>query len=234
MGFNLNTSRKPDYTLNENLTHEAIEMYGIPCKWLYSERVNEDFVFRDFSHFKVGSDYEDVTLMPQETMSWEGDVAYNNFGFYNQWTQQLFISKASMLKLYPEFLDKGNSARAKVVNSLLVTPSSTILEVTHVESFTEGVNNVWGFADDPSTYKLTVKIYSNNISDEGVSDVTATVDLSEGPEDENGTAEIFNAEEVIDTSDIDNFFTELAKVKEEQDTEGDKISSNSNPFGTLG
>lgn len=234
MAFNLNTSQKPDYTLNENLTHEAIQMYGIQCKWLFSERINEDFVFRDFSHFKVNSDFKDVTLMPQETMSWEGDVAYNNFGFYNQWTQQLFISKSSMLDLYPDFLDKGNSARAKVVNSLLITPSSTILEVTHVESFTEGVNNVWGYNDNPSTYKLTVKIYSNNLSDEGVTEVKDTIDLKEGPEDENGVAEIFDHEQEIDTSDIDNFFNELSKVKEEQDTEGDKISSNTNPFGTLG
>ncbi len=231
--FNLNNSRKPGYTLNENLTHEAIQIYGIPCKWLYSERVNEDFVFRDFSHFKVGSDYKDVTLMPQETMSWEGDVAYNNFGFYNQWSQQLFISKSTMLDLYPDFLEKGNSARSKVVNSLLITPSSTILEITHVESFTEGVNNVWGFADDPSSYKLTVKIYSNNISDEGVTEIKDSIKLEEGPEDENGVAEIHDYDEPIDTSDIDNFFSELAKVKEEQETEGSKISNNNNPFGNF-
>ena len=205
--MNLNHSRKPEYQLYENLSGEVINMMGIQCKWLYSERVNENFVFRDFSHFKVGKDYKDVTLMPQETMSWEGDVAYNNFGFYNQWTQQLFISKASMLDLYPDFLEKGNSARAKVVNSLLITPSSAILEVTHIESFTEGVNNVWGYADDPSTYKLTVKIYSNNLADEGVSEIKDSIRLAEGPEDEDGVAEINDYDEVIDTSDIDNFFS---------------------------
>lgn len=230
--FNLNNSRKPEYNLNETLSNEVINIYGIQCKWLYSERVNEDFVFRDFSHFKVGTDYKDVTLMPQETISWEGDVAYNNFGFYNQWTQQLFISKADMLNLYPDYLDKGNPSRSKVVNSLLITPSSTILEVTHVESFTEGVNNVWGYADDPSTYKLTVKIYSNNLADEGISEIKDTIKLAEGPE-KDGVAEIHDYDEVIDTSDIDAFFAELSAVKEEQETEGSKISNNNNPFGNL-
>ena len=226
MAFNLNTSRKPEYSLNENLTHESISMYGIPCKWLYAERINhDDLVFKDFTHFKVNKDYKEVFLRPETTENWDGDVLYNNFGLFNQWSQNLFISKQSILELYPDFLETTGS-RSQIVNSLLVTPSGTILEVTHVESFTEGINNVWGFADNPSSYKLSVKIYDNNLADEGVTEVKDSIKLDED--------EIFEYDEEIDTSDIDKFFENLSDIKDKQNEEGNKISNNDNPFGTLG
>ncbi len=227
MSFNLNTSRKPEYTLNENLTDETINMYGISCKWLYSEKVNVDFVFNDFSHMKVGTDFKDITLLPEDSSNWEGDVAYNSFGFFNQWTQHLYISKAGMLSIYPDFLTNSN-ARSKVVNSLIITPSSTLLEITHVESFAEGINNLWGYADDPSSYKLTVKAYSNNLSDEGTN-IKTEIKFGEGQD-----GEIFNHTENIDTTDIDQFFESLETTKTKQDTEADKISNSGGPFGSLG
>jgi len=226
MGFNLNISRKPEFSLNENMTHEAINMYGIPVKWLYSEKVNKNFVFNDFTHMKVGKEYQDLYLMPEDTSNWEGDVAYNSFGIFNQWSQNLFISKASILKLYPDFLtEQGN--RSKVLNSLLITPSNTILEVTHIESFNVGINNVWSFGDDTSVYKLTVKIYSNNLADEGTN-IQDSIIL-----DEDEIHDHFRHEEEIDTSDIDVFFNTLSVTKEKQDVEGSKISNNNNPFGSM-
>ena len=53
MAFNLNHSRKPEVDLYRNLIHENISMYGIPVKYLYSERINKNEVFKDFSHLKV-------------------------------------------------------------------------------------------------------------------------------------------------------------------------------------
>lgn len=225
--FNLNTSRKPETTLYENTIDEAISMYGIACKWLYSERINEDSVFQDFSHNKVDSsvEYPTIYLLPEDSSSWEGDSTFNSFGFFNQHTQNLFISKAGMLSLYPDFLTETGS-RAEVVNSLLITPSSTILEVTHVEHFTPGINNLFAFADSPSSYKLTVKVYTKNLADDGVASVQDNIKLDED--------EIFEHDEPIDTTDIDDFFSSLESVKEQQDLEGDQISNTNNPFGSLG
>lgn len=223
--FNLNTSMKPEYGLNENLIHEAISMYGIQCRWLFSERINEDFVFRDFSHFKVEKDYKDVVLLPEDSSNWEGDNGFNTFGLFNQNIQNLYISKKSLLGLYPDFFTEvGN--RSKVMNSLLVTPSSTILEVTNIEEHNINMNNMWAYADEASSFKLTVKIYSNNLSDEGVTEIKTNIKLQED--------EIFEADQEIDTSDIDTFFGSLEVVKDTQDTEGDKISRSGGPFGSLG
>ena len=228
MAFNINISRKPEVQLDGNLIHELINTYGMPCKWLYSERMNEDnLVFRDFSHLRVGTDYEDVILKPEESENFIGDSVYNGFGIFNQQTTALFISAKDMLRLYPDWLEETGS-RSQVVNSLIMTPSSTILEITHVESFTEGISNLWGYPDEPNSYKLVCKVYSNNLSDEGVSDIKSTIVTEEGPD-----GEIFKNEEPIDSSHIDAFFETLEITKQEQDAEGDKVSNTDSVFGNL-
>jgi len=233
MAFNLNISRKKEYSLNEQNIDEVISIYGILCKYLYTEKINVDStVFRDFSHLKIGTDFEELYLLPEDTENWEGDVSYNLFGFHNQWTQQLFISRASMFKLFPEFMTEG---RHELVNSLIVTPSGTLLEITHVESFGVGINNLWGYADQPTSYKLTVKIYDHNISDEGITSVKTSIKLEEGKD-----GEIFEHDEEIDTSDIDAFFGTLETHKETVDTEsihgtdkGTGANNTNSPFGNL-
>lgn len=235
--FNLNASRKKEYTLNENQISEVISMYGMKCKYLFTEKINTDFsVFKDFSHLKVGKDFADVYLLPENTENWENDVNYNMFGFHNQWTQHFFISKKSMYELFPNFLETG---RHELVNSLILTPSGTLLEVTHVESFGVGINNLWGYSDQPSSYKLSVKIYDNNISDEGITSIKTSIELQEG-----GSAnptEIFSSTEDIGTSDIDSFFASLEVTKnniQKESTTGTKKGTGSNntdnPFGSLG
>ena len=235
MAFNLNISRKPERNLYKNNINEIIEMYGIKCKYLYSEKINIDkFVFKDFSHLKVDNTdqglYKDIYLLPEDTENWEGDVLYNLYGFNNQWTQHLFISQKMMYELYPKFLDTG---RHNLVNSLIITPSSTILEITHVESYDPGMTNTWGHADQPSSYKLTVKIYDHNLPDENIRDIKTNIELEEG----NDGIEIFNHNEEIDTSDIDSFFEEMKIEKEnieEQSSSGKTGTNNTNsPFGNL-
>ena len=175
MAFNLNTSRKPEVSLYKNIIDELIEMYGITVKFLYAEKMNKDQIFQDFSHFKLNPDIisKEIYLLPEDSSDWEGDVVYNQFGFYNQWTQQLYISRQTVLELFPDFdIEQG---RSKLVNNLIVTPSSTVLEITHAETYNPGINNLWGFADRTSVYKLSVKIYDFNIADEGVMDIKNTI-----------------------------------------------------------
>ncbi len=228
MAFNLQTSRKPEYKLTENLIDELIEIHGIRCLWLYSEKVNVDSVFRDFSHMKVtpGASTQ-ITLMPTEMEDWEGDIDFNQFSLFNSHTQALFMSKRTLLSLYPDFLSEMGP-RQKIVNSLLVVPSGSIMEVTHMESYVQGLNNLWAYADDPSSYKLTVKVYDNNLADEGTTQIDSKVDFIEGP---NG--EIFDYQEPVDTQQIDEFFSTLEIKKEEQDEEAVPVSKSGGPFGNL-
>ena len=241
MAFNLNNSRKPEVDLYKSLIDESIEIYGIPCKYLYSEKMNKNIVFKDFSHMKVEElnpdSYKDIFLLPENAEDWEGDVVYNNFGFYNQWTQHLYISRQTVLDLYPDFDEIGRSV---LVNSLIVTPAGTVLEITNVETYDPNINNLWAFADRTSMYKLAVKIYDHNIADEGISGnekggIQTEIELSEGPD-----GEIFDYEEEVDTSGIDEFFQELmdtnTKVEEtadKGDDKGNKPSNTNSPFGNL-
>lgn len=234
MAFNLNTSRKPEVDLNRKLINEVIEMYGIPCKYLYSEKMNKDKVFQDFSHNKIPeTGYKDIYLLPENSEDWEGDTVYNQFGFYNQWTQNLFISRETVLELYPDFDQEG---RHVLMNSLVVLPSSTVVEVTHVETYEPGINNLWAFGDQNSVYKLTVKTYDHNIADEGVTEIKTEIELEEGPD-----GEIFSHTEEVDTSGIDDFFQaledgeeELEKISESGlEEEGLGANNTDSPFGNL-
>jgi hypothetical protein len=242
MAFNLNTSRKPEVDLYRSLIDENISMYGIPVKYLYSERINKNEVFRDFSHFKVENPdaFKEIFLMPENPEDWEGDSVFNAFGLFNQWTQHLFISRKTILELYPDFDDtQGN--RAKIVNSLIVLPSDTILEITNMESYEPGVNNLWAFNDEVSSYKLSVKIYDQNLADEGVRDIQDTIKLSEdGGENGDEDDVIFEYDEPVDTTQIDNFFNELVdnmeeieRLADEGDDKGRKSSNTNSPFGNL-
>ena len=226
MAFNLNTSRKPEYALNAHLIHENIEIFGIQCMYLYSERINEDsLVFRDFSHMKVEPGVaQQITILPEDSSDWGGDDMFNNFGFYNNQNVVGFISLPSLLKLYPNFLtETGN--RAKFLNSLLVLPGGSILEITDFDRSEPGLNNLWAYSDEASSYKLTMKVYDHNLADDGVTSVKETIKLKE--------TEIFEYDEEIDTSSIDSFFDELSSVKINQDDEGDKTSKSGGIFGSL-
>jgi len=137
----------------------------------------------------------------------------------------LFISANSMLELYPDFIT-NLGARGQVVNSLLLTPGNQILEVTNVESFDLGVSNQFTYADNPNSYKLSCRVYTPNLSDEGVSEIKDKIKLEE--------TEIFEYDEPVDTAQIDEFFNELDIVRENQNTEGDKKSDTGGVFGSLG
>lgn len=235
MSFNLNISRKKEYSLQERQIDELISMYGIKCKYLYTEKQNIDAtVFKDFSHLKLGTDFKDIYLLPENTENWDESVTFNLFGSFNMWSQNLFISKKSILELFPDFFESG---RKDLVNSLIVTPGSSVLEITNMEPYNLGINNMWTYADQPSSYRLSVRIYDHNIADEGISNLKTSIVLEEGSE----TQTIFSHTEDIDTSDIDAFFSSLEVTKTLVEDEsnhgvnGSKTGTNNtdSPFGNL-
>jgi len=228
MAFNLNTSKKSEVNLYSDLINEQISIYGIPVLYIYTEKKNKDVVFKDFSHMEL-KEFEsipenlkkEIYVLPENPEDWDGDTIFNNFGLYNQWTQHLFISRKTILELYPNFDEIGRSV---MLNSLLVLPSSAVLEITHMETYTPGINNLWAFADENSVYMLHVKIYDHNIADEGINEYKDKITLTESgtPQTEENT--IFETDQEVDTSGIDKFFEELQKEKEIIDSISDKTS----------
>jgi len=230
MAFNLNISRKPERDLDGHLIDEMIGIYGVQCLWLYSERINEDHnAFQDFSHFKVEKDYKQVTLLPENMENFDGDASFNSFGMFQAYSLELFISAKEMLVIYPDFLtDHGE--RSRVVNSLLLTPGNQLLEITNVESYDLGVSNQFTYADNPNSYKLSCRVYTPNISDEGVREITSSIKLEEGPNP--ASDDIFGYDEPVDTSEIDDFFDALEVTKQDQDKASKSRAGG--PFGNLG
>jgi len=178
----------------------------------------------------VGKDYVDIVLMPEDPNNWAEDNLFNSFGYYNNQTQQVFISRKTILEIYPDFEEDGYS---DLMNSLILFPSGTLVEITDVEQYNEGINNLFAYADKISSYKLTIKVYNVNLSDEGVSEIDTTVSLDEGPQGSRNEGKIFEKEEEVNTQEIDDFFNTLEITKNEQDTEGDKISNTGGVFGNL-
>jgi len=167
---------------------------------------------------------------------WWGDPAVDanedyQFGFYNEQTADFFISRKDVLKIYPNF--ESSKHRSDFVNSLLIMPSSTILEITNFEAFTDNIGNLWGYADDPIAYRLTCKVFTPNVADQGVSEIDDTIKLKEGEPGDKGEEPIFEYDEKLDTSEIDEFFESLAENKHEIDQAGTKMSESGGPFGNM-
>jgi len=240
--FNLNNSRKPEHDLYQKLSNQVINTYGLPVIFLFAQKINKNEIFKDFSHMKVNPDIEqkEIYIMPEDPSDWEGDTVFNNFGFYSQWTQHLFLTRDTILELFPDFDE--DSGRSKIVNNLIITPSSTILEITNIESYEPHINNLWAFNDSISAYKIAVKVYDYNIADEGIVDIKGSVKLSEDGYENNGDADdvIFEYDEQISTEGIDNFFNELQnnvdiveEFSEKGDDKGKKSSNTNSAFGNL-
>jgi len=247
MAFNLQQSRKPEYKLNEKLINESIQIYGVPTKYLYSSKNNKDLVFKDFSHFSLSdTDFKEVYILPENTENWDGDFSFNNFGLYSNLTQRFYISKKSVIELYPELEGTDSITdvakfRSKFINTLMILPSETILEITDMASLSEGVNNLWAFGDGPSVYVLSTKVYDNNIADQNIRDINTTITIEETgtPKTEDNT--IFEHDEIVDTNSLDSFLDSIAQdteikdaISETGDDKGLKPNSNDTVFGTLG
>jgi hypothetical protein len=238
--FNLNTSTKPEVSLNKSMITELINIYGVRSKFLNSKRIAEDFTFKDFAGFEVddgfNEEFIDITLLPEERASFEGSTEYNSFGFYNQQYVTFYISSDDVEKI----TEKNNqelqhlNTREIMTNSLIVMPSSVILEVTEFSKYTEGISNLWGYADYTQAYKMTCKVYTASQVDD--TNFDTEIDLSEGPDGSRDKGKIHEKVQDVN-SNIDDFFESLVLEKEQQNEESRDIvqhPNTANPFGTLG
>jgi len=262
MGFNLNRSNHPDYALKDRQIHEMISIYGVEMDFLFTKRMNIDSVLKDFSHLKMQEgDSSKITMLPENSAGWDGDMSWDMFGLHNKRTITFYVSRKScedILLTRKAEIDKdiargiepilGRERLGNVytlfLNSLLVLPSGTILEITDVSQQTEGINNMFAYADDSSVYTFTTAIYYNSQQNEIEIDPEKKDDLSSKPQNlpqdpsqspkinhqETGPTDAY--EESFD--DLDSYFNALEETKEDQDVEAQKISSTDSVFGSLG
>lgn len=173
MNFNFNDDPTHDneYLLFRSTSEELINLYGVPIKYLITEKINQDRILGEHSHIKI--DNEAVYTMfalPSATDMWEGDPAlFSKFGLQNLDSISLFISRTKMEEIHPEIVNREGKATVDNLpnGNLVVFGSNKIMEVTNFElSTTEhGNNNVFTSDRDKNVYKLTLKTYIANHND---------------------------------------------------------------------
>ena len=241
MPFNLNRTHNNDYALKTNHIKEMISMYGVECDFLFTEKMNKDKILMDFSHMKSDKNTTKITILPEESEQWGGGSQWDMFGLNNLRTMPFFISAEQIEDLIEKYKDSYpnqplNNYKA-LINSLMVLPNGSFIEVTDIEAEVEGINNLYAYDDEKSVYRLVTRAYNNSRNDEiehSSNDTEkTTIDTDTIP----GIQMVeFSEDKIIDESmeNLDEFFKSLDDGKEIQDTEGEKISNSDSVFGSLG
>jgi len=247
MAFNLNRNNHPDYILKNRQINELINMYGVECDLLFTERVNIDNVLKDFSHLKLSEgDSKKVYLLPEDPNGFDGSYNWNLFGLQNNLVINFFISNESVESVLSEKEKTIKDVYAFLTNKLITLPNGLILEITDVSSLVEGVNNLFLYKDIKSVYKLTTKVYYNSKQNEMEydKDKKDSLDtLKQNQEQLDSEAPKVDYQEEPETDnyegsfeDLDSYFKSLDENNEEFKEEK-KIQSginSDNVFGSLG
>jgi len=218
-------------------TAELINLYGIKCKLLLTEKINYDkSCFGDYQSIKTNK--EDTFLIPMlpENSDTYDDIGINfsEFGMLNVESINMFVSRKVIDKVFEEkFDEEGVEDEEYVVDSfspikrlqsnLVILPSNRVMEITNVEFMVPGINNLFTEQDTKNVYKLTMKTY----------DVKLTDDL-ESINDE-------DTETIGSYKELDSYFNELtnnhntvedeAKVQIDKDTEKIVVPPADDVFG---
>jgi len=190
---NFNYTNREEYTLHRSCTEEMIDLYGVPTKFLVTEKINiDDNVFGDFSHMKTNSDsiYEFYTL-PENSDDWDSTgYTVTEFGLSNFENIVLFVAQSNF---------DGIIAEKEIVGNLLIFPNNKIMEISDVDLVVPGINNLYTYDDTKSVYKFSCVPYKVKLTDE-----LDTTDISA---DENPYTE------------LDGYFDELIDTASDQDDE---------------
>lgn len=230
--MNLNFNEDPSYQLHRDLIEEMISIYGIPVKFILTDKMTEpgiysgsrDNVFQSFSSIKPlqGFDIEQAqeTLYAYPTAHEEyGNgmaFSFNNFGVINDDTFDLLIAINSLKFLADR--DEELVHPSRVISSLIVMPNGKVFEVTNCTMHTEGKNNAFLYSNTPSAYQLSLKSYSfditntpdnpidkiaANVVDGRLEELAAVKDFIEG---ENSLIVKCNKDTLTETAKIDDVF----------------------------
>jgi len=234
MGFNLNRTQTADYDLKNNHINEMINLYGVETDFIFTKKMNADKILMDFSHMQSDKNTKKILLLPEESENWGGATQWDVFGLNNMRTLSFFISSFTIKELMSSYTVSNYK---EYINSLIVLPNKSFLEITDIEAEVDGVNNLYTYADEKSVYRVTAKAYNHNTQDEIEHSST---DINKSEIDDVTIPGIkmvdYSDDKIIDESsmDLDEFFDSLEDDKQTQDTEGEKVSNSDSVFGTLG
>lgn len=229
MNFNLHQN---EYDLAGSQTQELIKLYGCCIKLLITQKINQEFIFGDFSHIKVDNKacYE-LYAMPENSEDFEQyERLQSQFGVPMDTSINLYISKISVFDLINPSENAINEydvtiqdSRIKdLLGSLIIVPSGKILEVTNIVLDCFGLNNVFLYNQLKNVYKFQCKTYVHKNADEIETDnIIRDKDLNEK-----------QGENLDMLNEINTYFDTLKEISEKQKNETDKyVQKNDDVFG---
>jgi hypothetical protein len=248
MSFNLNLyddSYDGEYELFRSTSEELINMYGVPIKYLITEKINQDHIFGEHSHIKIDNESVfNMFAMPSATDMWEGDSnIFSKFGLESLDVISIFISRTDFENIHPEITNREGKATVDNMpyGNLVVFNNNKIMEVTNVElaSSEHGNNNVFTSDRDKNVYKLTLKSYLFNHDDTSKGTEITESDKFDYEEDFGNLSKIFDSEEE-NKENVKHRAEEI--VMEDETIYPSKVkkkpvrikTEEANPFGYLG
>jgi len=203
--MNFNISGKPEYNLQASLTAELVDLYGVKIKFMIAEKINvDDIVFGDYSHIKTNSsDTFEIYALPETSETFDNlNINFTQFGMQTQESVNLFVSKKSIQKIFPDFYEsKGLNG---IIGNLIILLSGRIMEITDCQFEVPGISNLFAYQDQKNAFRLTCITYNHKKSNE-IDDIAAV--------EPNFVS-------------LENYFNELTDVSSDQDSEAkeDQIS----------
>lgn len=216
--MNLNY-RSNEYDLIGAQTEELIRIYGVKIKWIFTEKIKQDKIFGEFSHFKANNkDCFEVYAMPENTDDFDDiERLQTQFpGVLGDGTINLFVSKITARDLMQKSENSQNqiditamdSTIQKLHGSLIVLPAGKVMEVTKIDLDAPGQNNLFINAINKNVYVVHCKTYIHKTANE----ISVDTQIKD-PEsiDQGKTPDMFDT--------LDKYFDEMTKRNDAQKEE---------------
>lgn len=157
MNFNINNSILYRNTL-KSMTTEYISIYGIKAKWVLSSH-KIDNVIGETKKF-LSKDYVEVTLLPENSESYNNEMSYNQLGIQNLENLVVYISSDDLSKIHPNIVEMQGQGFDNIIGDIVVFESGKVLEVSHISTnINSSLNHQFVYADKKNVYKLTLVTY---------------------------------------------------------------------------
>jgi hypothetical protein len=172
MNFNIHdSSYDGEYELFRSTTAELINLYGVPIKYLITEKVNQDNLFGEHMSLKVDNEaVHEMHALPSEFDNWGGDMnMFGKFGLQDMANIDIYLSRDDMETIHPDLTNREGSVSIENLpnGNLVIFGNNKIMEVTDFELSTadHGNNNVFTSDRHKNVYKLSLRSYIANRDD---------------------------------------------------------------------
>lgn len=229
--MNLNM-RSNEYELAGVQTEEVIRIYGIKIKWIFTEKIKQDSIFGEFSHFKADNksvfeiyalaentdDFEDIERLQTQFPGVLGDGTLNLI--ISKITTWDLLQRSSNAQNQIDITESNNTIQ-RLHGSLIILPSGKVMEVTKIDLDAVGLSNQFLNSKEKNAYIVHCKTYIHKTANEISVDTQIT-----DPEslDQGKTPDMFDT--------LDKYFDEMVKRNETQKTEAQERFEKDDPvFG---